>query len=393
MKKLFSCLLAILCLLTVTLAAACTAEKPTFSVNDRGELICCWPDGSIQNLGSVRGEDGKDGADGQDGKDGADGQDGKDGADGQDGKDGADGQDGKDGSQITIGENGHWYIDGEDTFVMAGERDVIKVTPRGEDIQPYVFLPLQFRTVPQTDHALNMDNFQVDYAADGSIQSRRLVTTDVRDVYAFYDSLCRDFDPRYNGLLVLPDTRGLTSVTTTYQITQRFMETETAPTCIHYYYTIRGCLQVDGSYHLFSVVINTYVITLEQYYVGFTEPENADLFTRYICADGDKIIEEPCNISLGELYRYKNHSASCYTAIDYPKSQENPLQPLMPLIQDAFYYTYQSRYYFMAPCFTIYESDDLTDDQIYDATYSIIQALQDCFVVYDYEHYRHQFDT
>ena len=82
-------------------------------INKKGELILAYPDGTIQNVGVVVGEDGIDGQDGKNGvngKDGADGQngaDGKDGIDGQDGKDGKDGKDGADGSgdsTVIIGE-------------------------------------------------------------------------------------------------------------------------------------------------------------------------------------------------------------------------------------------------------------------------------------------------
>ncbi len=69
-----------------------------------GELIVYYTDGTEQNLGTVRGEPGKDGADGKngvDGEDGKDGQDGTNGADGVDGKDGQNGTDGKDGRSVT----------------------------------------------------------------------------------------------------------------------------------------------------------------------------------------------------------------------------------------------------------------------------------------------------
>lgn len=51
-----------------------------------GELIVYYTDGTEENLGTVRGEPGKDGADGKDGEDGTNGVDGKDGADGKDGR-------------------------------------------------------------------------------------------------------------------------------------------------------------------------------------------------------------------------------------------------------------------------------------------------------------------
>ena len=63
-------------------------------INDDGELVISYTDGTKDKLGVVVGEDGKDGADGKDGTDGADGKDGADGADGKDGVDGTDGEDG-----------------------------------------------------------------------------------------------------------------------------------------------------------------------------------------------------------------------------------------------------------------------------------------------------------
>ena len=51
-------------------------------INENGELILTYSDGTEQNLGVVVGNDG---ADGEDGSDGADGKDGANGADGADG--------------------------------------------------------------------------------------------------------------------------------------------------------------------------------------------------------------------------------------------------------------------------------------------------------------------
>ena len=51
-------------------------------INENGELVLIYSDGSEQNLGVVVGKDGVDGTNGADGKDGANGQDGSNGADG-----------------------------------------------------------------------------------------------------------------------------------------------------------------------------------------------------------------------------------------------------------------------------------------------------------------------
>ena len=100
-------------------------DKPRYivkaEVNDAGELVVTYDNGETENLGKVKGADGKNGADGEQGQDGskgdkgdkgpkgdkgdkgpkgdkgADGKNGADGKDGQPGKDGADGRDGVDG--------------------------------------------------------------------------------------------------------------------------------------------------------------------------------------------------------------------------------------------------------------------------------------------------------
>lgn len=84
--------------LVLSLTGACGRTEPVSIeeayINDDGELVLSYTDGTEQNLGTVVGEDGKDGVNGADGKDGTDGKDGADGKDGQDGIDGADGEDG-----------------------------------------------------------------------------------------------------------------------------------------------------------------------------------------------------------------------------------------------------------------------------------------------------------
>lgn len=54
-------------------------------INENGELILTYSNGTEQNLGVIVGQDGIDGKDGADGKDGMDGKDGKDGMDGTNG--------------------------------------------------------------------------------------------------------------------------------------------------------------------------------------------------------------------------------------------------------------------------------------------------------------------
>ena len=88
----------VMVMLLLSSAGACAKAEPVSIekayINDAGELVLSYTDGTEQNLGTVVGADGKDGIDGADGQDGADGKDGQDGKDGADGMDGTDGKDG-----------------------------------------------------------------------------------------------------------------------------------------------------------------------------------------------------------------------------------------------------------------------------------------------------------
>ena len=70
------------------------------SINDTGELIITYSDGTSENAGKVTGADGEDGVDGKDGEQGPKGDKGEAGTDGTDGKDGANGKDGAAGRGI-----------------------------------------------------------------------------------------------------------------------------------------------------------------------------------------------------------------------------------------------------------------------------------------------------
>lgn len=86
MKKI---LITILILSSLLLVGCDGARSLVHSkINENGELILYYSDGTKNNLGVVVGEDGKDGINGKDGIDGIDGKDGKDGEDGEDGKNG-----------------------------------------------------------------------------------------------------------------------------------------------------------------------------------------------------------------------------------------------------------------------------------------------------------------
>ena len=85
--RIFATLLAICLLMSTLLATSSCGVKDTVGItnaeiNEKGELILIYSDGTEQNLGVVTGKDGADVADGKDGSDGADGADGENGTGG-----------------------------------------------------------------------------------------------------------------------------------------------------------------------------------------------------------------------------------------------------------------------------------------------------------------------
>lgn len=114
---------SLICAICVLLTLSCVFSScniggqsgiDSAKINEDGELIIIYQDGSKQNLGVVVGADGKDGSDGVDGKDGIDGTNGVDGKDGKDGKDGEDGINGVDGKDGKDGQDGIDGVDGSD---------------------------------------------------------------------------------------------------------------------------------------------------------------------------------------------------------------------------------------------------------------------------------------
>lgn len=89
MKKFISVICLLLCLTFGF--SSCTEAVSVIGaeINDQGELVLIYSNGTEQNLGVVVGDDGKDGVDGINGTDGIDGKDGEDGKDGKDGADGS----------------------------------------------------------------------------------------------------------------------------------------------------------------------------------------------------------------------------------------------------------------------------------------------------------------
>ena len=96
--------LLLIAMLTLPLLTSCVIYERTISrteINELGELVIHYSDGSSENLGVVKGADGQEGAPGIPGEDGAQGAGGEDGAKGDPGEPGENGQDGQDGV-ITI---------------------------------------------------------------------------------------------------------------------------------------------------------------------------------------------------------------------------------------------------------------------------------------------------
>ena len=90
--KIYSLICAICVILTLSLAlSSCNLRDSSGGgiegawINEDGDLIIKYQDGTNQNVGTVVGKDGADGLNGTDGIDGVDGADGTDGANGQDG--------------------------------------------------------------------------------------------------------------------------------------------------------------------------------------------------------------------------------------------------------------------------------------------------------------------
>ena len=88
--KIASIILAIVLLLSFSLSLySCnlidSLSIANAEINEKGELVLLYSDGTEQNLGAVVGQNGADGADGKDGKDGKDGENGQNGENGANG--------------------------------------------------------------------------------------------------------------------------------------------------------------------------------------------------------------------------------------------------------------------------------------------------------------------
>ena len=62
----------------------------------------------------------------------------------------------------------------------------------------------------------------------------------------------------------------------------------------------------------------------------------------------------------------------------------------MPKLSAAV--SHEDEYYFLNVVFQFYDELSMSDEEVYNAVRSIMEVLKDNFVVYDYDHHRHQFD-
>ena len=131
MKKLIAVLL-MLCTLLLLVSCGSSREPRgvrTIEINEKGELIVIFTDGTTSNAGVVKGEKGdagekgEDGRDGVDGKNGIDGEDGKNGEKGDQGLRGTEGRDGRSIESVEVDAEGRLVITYSD-----GKTDTIELT-------------------------------------------------------------------------------------------------------------------------------------------------------------------------------------------------------------------------------------------------------------------------
>ena len=179
MKKKLGLFLTAIALFSMSLGACnaktntnSTSNIPEWSIHDDGHLYHYEED-----LGNVRGADGKDGVDGKDGQDGASGQDGANGVDGQpgaNGQDGKDGIDGKDGNGIDrvvrsndgVCDTYTFYFTDGSTFAFSIPNAPVRITAEidrdtyyvGENVVPGITVYAYFAD----DSNLQVEGFEVE---------------------------------------------------------------------------------------------------------------------------------------------------------------------------------------------------------------------------------------
>ena len=125
MKKIIAAALLI-CAMLVFVSCGEERSVRTVEINEAGELIIIFSDGTVSNAGFVKGDTGDAGENGRDGVDGTDGRDGRDGVDGEKGEQGLVGADGLSGRSVK-----RIYADKEGDLVVTysdGETDRVDMS-------------------------------------------------------------------------------------------------------------------------------------------------------------------------------------------------------------------------------------------------------------------------
>lgn len=126
MKRRISVIISIV-LLCATLLISCTEAVIVVgaSINDEEELILEFSDGTEENIGKVKGEQGEQGIKGDTGAQGPRG------LQGEKGDTGEQGSQGPKGNSPYIGENGNWWVGNTDTKVKATEENMDRIGTDG----------------------------------------------------------------------------------------------------------------------------------------------------------------------------------------------------------------------------------------------------------------------
>ena len=113
MKKFIAVALILCSLLILCSCQSEPREVRTARIDENGELVIYFTDGTKSTVGVVKGEKGdagENGKDGVDGKDGENGKDGKDGEDGEEGQRGPAGLSGRSVADVFVGEGGNFIV-------------------------------------------------------------------------------------------------------------------------------------------------------------------------------------------------------------------------------------------------------------------------------------------
>ncbi len=123
MKKIIAVALTLCFLLIFCSCQSEPREVRTARIDENGELVIYFTDGTKSTVGVVKGEKGDAGENGKDGVDGKDGENGKDGTDGEDGEEGQRGPVGLAGrsiANVSVNENGAFVV----TYTDSSETEI-----------------------------------------------------------------------------------------------------------------------------------------------------------------------------------------------------------------------------------------------------------------------------